>query len=329
MARLADRAPLDQRSFLDAVNSVPAADALTDDDVHLSLYMLYELHYRGFDGVAEELEWDTELLALRAVLEQRFLGALVAEVGPPAAPLRTSTGRADIGEALDRLIRSADGPSLSSYMEQHGTLEQMREFAVHRSAYQLKEADPHTWGIPRLEGEAKAAMVEIQSDEYGRGLLSDMHSELFADTMRGLGLDATYGAYLDAVPGLTLATVNLVSLFGLHRRWRGALIGHLAVFEMCSVTPMSRYAAALRRLGLDDAAARFYDVHVEADAVHEVIAATRLAGGFVAREPDRAGDVLFGARALMYVEERFARHLLDSWHDGDTSLREVRADLAA
>ena len=56
--------------------------------------------------------------------------------------------------------------------------------------------------------------------------------------MRALGLDPTYGAYLDALPGTTLATVNLITLFGLHRRWRGALVGNLAVYEMTSVVPM-------------------------------------------------------------------------------------------
>ena len=99
----------------------------------------------------------------------------------------------------------------------------MREFAIHRSLYQRKEADPHTFAIPRVSGPAKAALVEIQFDEYGSGVLEDMHSELFADTMRALDLDPTYGAYLDVVPAVTLATTNLVSMFGLHRRWRGAL----------------------------------------------------------------------------------------------------------
>jgi hypothetical protein len=122
------------------------------------------------------------------------------------------------------------------------------------------------------------------------------------------------------LPGVTLATTNLVSLFGLHRRWRGALIGHLAVFEMTSVEPMGRYARALRRLGLPAVAQRFYDVHVEADARHEVVAATDLAGGLARSEPAVAGDILFGGRALMDVEERFATHLLDSWSAGTTSL---------
>jgi hypothetical protein len=33
-------------------------------------------------------------------------------------------------------------------------------------------------------------------------------------------------------------------MFGL-RRWRTALVGHLAVFEMTSVEPMERYRRAL------------------------------------------------------------------------------------
>ena len=68
--------------------------------------------------------------------------------------------------------------------------------------------------------------------EYGNGRPSAVHSTLFATTMDVLGLDAGYGAYLDLIPGTTLATVNLVSLFGLHRKWRGALLGHLALRDV-------------------------------------------------------------------------------------------------
>lgn len=42
---------------------------------------------------------------------------------------------------------------------------------MHRSAYQLKEADPHSFALPRVPaGRAKAAFVEIQADEYGGGV---------------------------------------------------------------------------------------------------------------------------------------------------------------
>ena len=188
----------------------------TDDDLHLALYCCYELHYRGFAGIDDRWEWDSGLLAFRDRLEQALLAELIDEVGPPAAV-------ADIATELHAIVNGGDGPSLSGYMAERGTAAEFREFAIHRSAYQLKEADPHTWVIPRLAGTAKAALLEIQTDEYGSGRLEAMHSTLFARTMRCLGLDPTYGTYLAALPGVTLATVNLISFFGLHRRWRGAL----------------------------------------------------------------------------------------------------------
>jgi hypothetical protein len=173
-----------------------------------------------------------------------------------------------------------------------------------------------------LTGTPKAALVEIQSDEYGGGHADRMHASLFARSMRAVGLDDTYGAYLSRLPGATLATVNLVSLFGLHRRWRGALVGHLAAFEMTSSQPARRYANGLRRLGFDTEATLFFDEHVEADSVHEQIAAHDLAGGLARDEPSLTADILFGARALLYLEGLWAHHLLAHWRAGTSSLLE-------
>jgi len=283
------------------------------DDRALALYVLYELHYRGFALVDAGWEWEPSLLEVRARLERELLAEISGRVGPIDVP-----AEGVVGELLS--ITNASRPSLSAWCEQHATLAEMREFAIHRSAYQAKEADPHTWAVPRLTGRSKAALVEIQYGEYGNGRAPAMHAELFADTMRALHLDATYGAYLDRIPAETLDTVNLVSLFGLHRRWRGALIGHLALFEMCSVVPMARYSSTLRRLGVP-AAAPFYDVHVEADEYHAPLALQEMVCAFVAEEPQRANDVVFGARALDEYEAAFANRLLTAWTAGRTSLR--------
>lgn len=293
-------------------------DPLTGEDTPLALHLLYELHYRGLAGVDERWEWHPGLLAARAEIEADVEDRLRDEIGPIPIGLT----QADVLAELDGLAAGTPGgPSLSTWMRANGQLRHLREFAVHRSIYQLKEADPHTFGIPRLTGRAKAAMVEIQMGEYGDGDPSAIHSTLFATTMDDLGLDSTYGAYLDSVPGVTLSTGNLVSLFGLHRRWRGALAGHLALFEMCSVEPMGRYAATIRRLGLPERSARFYDVHVEADVHHQVIGRNDLAGGLVESEPTLSGEIVFGARALTHVEARFATGLLERWSTGHTSLR--------
>ena len=50
----------------------PADDPLYGDDAALALYVLYELHYRGFEGVDDRWEWEPSLLAFRARLEERF-----------------------------------------------------------------------------------------------------------------------------------------------------------------------------------------------------------------------------------------------------------------
>jgi hypothetical protein len=297
--------------------SVAVADPLTDDDLHLALYLCYELHYRGLPGVAEEWEWEPSLLAARRQLEAAFEQGLRAALGPPMATAAPET----MDLALREIADADEAPSQSVFLARRGTLEQVLEFIVHRSAYQLKEADPHSWAIPRLSGPPKAALVEVQADEYGSGRPERVHAHLFAKTMDAVGLDARYGSYVHRLPGVTLANVNLMSLFGLHRRWRGAIVGHLAMFEMTSSIPNRRYGDALRRLGFGERATDFFDEHVEADAVHENIAAVDLAGGLVRQEPALGPDVLWGARALVLLEGRWAQHLLSAWEAGASSLR--------
>ena len=127
----------------------------------------------------------------------------------------------------------------------------------------------------------KSALLEIQYDEYGSGKPHRIHARLFARRWTRWASTASYGAYLDEIPGFTLATNNLTSLLGLHRARRGALIGHLAMFEIGSAIPSRRYGNAIRRLGLaTPAAVDFFDEHVEADSVHENIAAYDLAQRF-------------------------------------------------
>jgi hypothetical protein len=308
-------------SLATPVHSLPAlplpavTDPIADEDLQLALYLCYELHYRGLPGVDERWEWEPSLLSIRGGLERRFEQALLEEVPLPADPIPPE----EIDMAL-RAIADRDSPPLSNYIRSRATLEQVIEFLIHRSAYQLKEADPHSWAIPRLHGAPKAALIEIQADEYGGGRSEWVHAELFARAMHAIGLDRTYGAYLDLIPAATLATVNLMSLFGLHRRWRGAIVGHLALFEMTSSIPNRRYGDGLRRLGFGGDATLFFDEHVEADAVHENIAAVDLGGGLLRQEPDLCASLLWGAETLALLDARWAGQVLACWRDGQTSL---------
>ncbi|GAA2849367.1 hypothetical protein Acy02nite_00720 [Actinoplanes cyaneus] len=282
------------------------------EDLQLSLFICYELAYRSWDGVDDAWEWNLDLLRLRAGLEERFAAGL----GRPE-PADPET----VPAALTAIVAADDGPSLSGYLRGRATHEQFREFVTHRSVYHLREADPHSWAIPRLGGRAKAALIEIQLDEYGGGAVHKMHQELFKQTMTWFGLDLTYGAYVDVVPAETLAVNNLMSYFGLHRARRGAILGHLAAYEMTSSLPNRAYANGLRRLGGDASATAFYDEHVEADAVHEQIAAHDMCGTFARDEPELAGQVLWGARCALDIDNAWSRSVLDAWSAGGSSLR--------
>lgn len=311
----------DAPGALEPVELPPFEEPLADEDLQLALYLCYELHYRGLPGVDDGWEWDPPLLALRRELECQFEHALLEAVPRAGAGVPP----ADIDVIL-RAISEEEVPSLSSYVKVSASLDEVREFVVHRSAYQLKEADPHSWAIPRLSGAPKAALIEIQTDEYGSGRADWIHAELFARAMRALDLDSEYGAYLELIPAVTLATVNLMSLFGLHRRWRGAIVGHLALFEMTSSIPNRRYGDGIRRLGFDGDATLFFDEHVTADAVHEAIAAVDLAGGLARQEEALGADIVWGARALSHLDAQWASHVLGCWNDGRTSLlRELNA----
>lgn len=302
-------------------------DPLGDLDFQLSLYVLHELHFRSFAGVHPDAEWHPSVMEWWHQVAGRFEAALRAEV-----PIRHHIDRS-AGDVIDDAIEAFDGPSLSSYIRDHAgehdtdlqAVDVLREFTVHRSAYQLKEADPHTFALPRFGGPAKAAMVEIQMDEYGEGVAGRAHADLFATTMDQLGLDPSYGAYLPQLPAATLATTNLITHLALHRRLLPALLGHLALFEMTSVVPMGRYAEAMRKIGASPEACEFYDVHVIADEHHGPLAKSVLVDGYVAGDPGRGALAVWGAEITMAVERRFAEHLLDCWNAGRSSLLPVVA----
>ncbi|MCE7047632.1 iron-containing redox enzyme family protein [Streptomyces purpurascens] len=281
------------------------------DDLQLALYLCYELHYRGFAGVAPEREWDPDLLRTRAALEQRFLSAL-----------RTDARVHDsVAEALrGLLVEPVHGTGVTHFLRDEGELWQVREYAALRSLYHLKEADPHAWVLPRLWGRAKAGMAAVEFDEWGGGRADRVHARLFADLMTDLGLDTRYGRYLDAATAEALVTVNLMSLFGLHRALRGALVGHFATVEITSSPGSRRLAQAMRRTGAGSAAEHFYDEHVEADAVHEQVVRHDVIGGLLEQEPYLAPDVVFGIDATGFVEDRFGARLLGDWRASRSSL---------
>jgi hypothetical protein len=160
---------------------------------------------------------------------------------------------------------------------------------------------------------AKAALAELQYDEYGGGDPTRLHSHLFALGMDACGLPSADGPYVDDAPVEVLEQNNAQSMFGLQRRLRGAAMGHLAAFEATSSMPSRRMAQGLTRLDFPAAMVDYYSEHVEADAVHEQVAVHGICAELVRADPALAPDVWFGAWSCLHLEDRVAHRMLDTW----------------
>jgi len=75
-------------------------------------------------------------------------------------------------------------------------------------------------------------------------------------------------------------------------------------------------AQGLERLGFPPAMVEYYREHVEADAVHEQLAARNICGALLTDHPHLAEQVLFGAFTCLDLERRLARRALTEWGAG-------------
>ncbi|QCU77124.1 iron-containing redox enzyme family protein [Citricoccus sp. SGAir0253] len=282
----------------------PAADSA--EDAQLTLWALYEQHYRGFEDVSGELEWDPHVIGVRRSLEADFERQLRER-----APRFPEPG--NFAEDFFAFVGDHDGPSLAAHLKRGATEDQFREFLRHKTIYHLKESDHTTWVIPRLSDTVKAAVVELQYDEYGGGDPNRLHAQLFVRGLEAVGLSSEYGAYIDEVPLEVLEQNNAMSLFGLNRRLRAASLGFLAAFEATSSSPSRKIAQGMERLGFPPQMIEYYTEHVEADAVHEQLAVRTICGALLAEEPQLHDDVYLGAFTSLDLDDRYAERMLGAW----------------
>ena len=295
-------------TFSSVLSEAPTA---TGVDAALGLWILHELHYRGFEGVDDALEWHPTLVQARVLLEQDLERRLRGRWTPPAGLSFVD----DVFEWID----GQDGISLARHVHREADREQVVDLLRVRSIYHLKESDPVAWLVPRLGVPAKAALMELQFDEYGNGDPNRLHHHLFAAGMEAAGLEPSYDAHVDVVPLEALEQNNTLTLFGMHRRLRAAALGHLAAFEATSSLPSRRMAEGLRRLDFPAEMVEYYAEHVEADAVHEQLAVRTIAAAMLEEEPELEADLWFGAFTCLDLEERFARTMLDRWGAGEVA----------
>ena len=281
-----------------------------DDDAQYAWFLLNCASYQGWEGVDDHVEWDPKVVALRRRFERWFVKEMRRQC---------VDGPIDPRSAVQHALAPGGSPGIASFLEHGGTAEQVYESLVLRLPYQHQEADPHTWAVPRLRGEVKRALCDIQAGEYGTGH-AHTHAELFLAALEGAGGPATSEAY-PLLPGAAFATFNFLTAAGMNRSLRGAVVGQLALFEMDSVDPNLKMVHACERLGLGDDVRAFFHVHVLADAEHEVIAARAFLDEYPLAEPDQVDNLLFGIRVQAHIDAVLADHAVGAWSAGRSALR--------
>ena len=114
------------------------------------------------------------LLAVRRRLERDLEAPAAGRVtGPPRRPSRSPRR----SSTTSPLTTATPWPR---HVQRQRHREQVLDLLRVRSLYHLKEADPTTWVVPRLPAAPKAALVELQYDEYGAGDPNRLHAHLFA-----------------------------------------------------------------------------------------------------------------------------------------------------
>lgn len=298
---------------VDDVHAPEPCDAEAGDRA-LALWVLHELHHRGFDGVDPDAEWRPDLLAVRLRLEEhleRTWRARVADAGALEGQVPGTDPADDLASSFFAFCDLDDGsPSLARWVQREATEEKVLALLRQRSIYHVKEQDPAMWAVPRVDDEVKAHLVALASDEYGNGDPHDLHAQLWARGVTACGLDAGFAAYVDEALPEVLEQNALMTMLGLRRRLVPAALGHLAAFEVTSAVPSRRMVRGLQRLGMPEPMVAYYREHMEADAVHEQLAVRLLLGAHLAAHPEDRAEVFFGAACCLLAEGRTARAVL-------------------
>lgn len=296
-----------------------ARDALFGDDAPLALFCLYELHNRGFRGVSDDWEWDPDCLELRRRLECAFVRQLRYEVFLSYGMTKVSAK--DVAMELTALARTSNS-QLLSFIATDATSTHVEELAIHRSMFRGNEIESRVRAASQLCDHVTSSTRSGGVDDFGLDATVAVHAEMFRMALEATGIDGPHGTSLESVPSASLSSLNLVTMFALHRRWRAALVGYVALREMCLGSAGS-YVTGLERLGMRGVVDYCRAQH-DAGELLDSICLDESVSGFVAAQPELSSDVIFGARSFELLEGAFITRLMTAWSDGRSSLRSGR-----
>ncbi|MEZ4449739.1 MAG: iron-containing redox enzyme family protein [Nannocystaceae bacterium] len=203
---------------------------------------------------------------------------------------------------------AASHPFYATTLAKTATREDMRFYLA-----QETNLDPRFDDILALvqigtAGEEKMEIAANFWDEMGNGEEDEVHTALFAESLRALDVGPAYIAehlLLEAK-----VSASLSSCLALSRRHYYKAIGFFGVTEYLVPRRFTAFLEGWRRLGLPMEAVKYHDLHVRIDAVHASGWFRNVIAPLVERDPRVGDEIALGALIRLQSSQRYLDALL-------------------
>lgn len=218
-----------------------------------------------------------------------------------------------------RAAHDVDPPlgDTASYIKNEMSKEGYRHLLAVGSVDGLVEASRQSRVCGGAANEIMCAIFRVLMEEYGTGRYNKKHSTFFATMMRELGLNEENEFYFDLVPWQSLASMNHNFLLTERRRHYLRYAGGLTFFEVNGPSVYRSYLAAARRVGLSDAAAGYWELHIKEDERHGRQMVEDVAVPLIEQYGTDGWEVLFGYDQEKMMGERAGAALVLDLMDVD------------
>lgn len=153
---------------------------------------------------------------------------------------------------------------LFAWLAEEAGLEEMRWFLRQEAAGEAGFDDLVAMAQVKIPDEAKLELARNYWDEMGRGSMGGMHGPMLGRTVQGLDLNPM----IDETVWQSLALANTMTAFSTTRRYAYHAIGALGVVELTAPTRVAEVAKGLKRLGVEPAYRKYFDLHAVLDVKH-------------------------------------------------------------
>lgn len=259
-------------------------------------------------GWMAELNRDARMLRL----EGGFVEAFRAHVAPLVEDVPDDPdGFVAWFEAL-----KDEGPGqwdpLFDWLAAEADLDQMRWFLTQEAAGEAGFDDLVAMTQVKLPARPKLELARNYWDEMGRGNAGGMHGPMLDRTVELLGL----GPSIAGTCWQSLCLANTMTALAATRRYVHQAVGALGAVELTAPTRVALVAEGLKRLGVEPAGRKYFQLHAQLDIEHSRAWNAEVLRPLVEADPACARHIAEGAvMRLVCGEQCFEAYRACLWAD--------------